>query len=250
MAAILLQMDDIAKLDLGRLRYLTNTAAALPAAHIRKLQRLFAGARIFSMYGLTECKRVSYLPPEQLEIRPDSVGIPIPNEEVWVVDDDGNKLGSDMNGELVVRGSNVMQGYWNDPEETAHRYKSDPEGNGRLLYTGDVFRMDKDGYLYFVSRKDDLLKTKGERVSPKEIEACLHDMEGVIEAAVIGLPDDLLGQAIKAFVVADATYELTEAGLMKYCQQNLEPFMLPKYIEFRDSLPKSPNGKIDKKKLK
>jgi acyl-coenzyme A synthetase/AMP-(fatty) acid ligase len=202
------------------------------------------------MYGLTECKRVSYLPPRELDRRPESVGIPIPNEEVWIVDDDGNKLGPNQKGELVVRGSNVMQGYWNDPEETARRYRKDPEGRGKLLYTGDIFRKDEDGYLYFISRKDDLLKTKGERVSPKEIEACLHDLEGIAEAAVIGVPDDILGQAIKAFIVTDRQVELTETLLMKYCQQNLEPFMVPKYIEFRDALPKSPNGKIDKKMLK
>ena len=249
MAAILLQMDGISELELGRLRYLTNTAAALPVAHIRRLQRLFSSAKIFSMYGLTECKRVSYLPPKQLEHRPDSVGIPIPNEEVWIVDSEGNKLGPHETGELVVRGSNVMQGYWNDPEETARRFKNDPCCRELLLYTGDIFRMDQDGYLYFISRKDDLLKTKGERVSPKEIEACLHNLKGVSEAAVIGVPDDILGQAIKAFIVTDNKVKITKTVVMKYCQKNLEPFMVPKFIEFRDSLPKSPNGKIDKKNL-
>ena len=250
MVAILLQMEDLSKFDCSSLRYITNTAAALPVAYIRKLQALFPHVKIYSMYGLTECKRVSYLPPEELDSRPDSVGIAMPNEEVFIVNEAGGEVGPGEVGELVIRGSNVMQGYWNAPEETARTFRPGRYRCEALLYSGDLFRKDEEGFLYFVARKDDLIKTKGERVSPKEIENALFDMGGVIEAAVIGVPDDIFGQAIKVFIVSDNESELTEKKVLKYCTNNLEPFMVPKYIEFKDFFPKSPSGKIDKKQLK
>ena len=249
MAAILLQMQDLSKFDFSSLRYITNTAAALPETYIRKLQSAFPHVTVYSMYGLTECKRVSYLPPGELNNRPTSVGIPMPNEEVFIVNEEGQEVGPDEVGELVIRGSNVMQGYWNAPEETARTFRPGRYRGETLLYSGDLFRRDKQGFLYFVARKDDLIKTKGERVSPKEIENVLCEMEGVVEAAVIGVPDEIFGQAIKAFIVKDKKSELTEEKVLRYCMKELEPFMVPKYTEFRDSLPKSPSGKIDKKNL-
>lgn len=249
MAAILLQMDNISNFDLRPLRYISNTAAALPTSHIKHLRSTFPHVKVFSMYGLTECKRVSYLPPEFIDDKPNSVGIPMPNEEVFVVNDHGEEVPSGQEGELVVRGSNVMQGYWNAPEETARRFRPGRLRGEALLYTGDIFRRDEDGFLYFVSRKDDLIKTKGERVSPKEIEDVLCYMEGVSEAAVLGVPDPVLGQAIKAIIVLQKGASLNEHQVMRYCTQNLEPFAVPKYIEFKTSLPKSVNGKIDKKQL-
>ena len=250
MAALLLQMEDLSKFDFSHLRYMSNTAAALPVAYIRKLQSLFPHVKIFSMYGLTECKRVSYLPPDQLDKRPDSVGIPIPNEEVFVVDESGNEVPPGQVGELVIRGSNVMQGYWNAPDETAKRYRPGRYRGEALLYSGDLFKRDEEGYLYFVARKDDMIKTKGERVSPKEIENALCELEGVAEAAVIGVADEIFGQAIKAFVVQKKGAGLKEKDVVGYCSKNLEPFMVPKFVEFMDSFPKSPSGKIDKKQLK
>ncbi len=250
MAALLLQMEDLSKFDFSHVRYMSNTAAALPVAYIRKLQSLFPHVKIFSMYGLTECKRVSYLPPDQLDKRPDSVGVPIPNEEVFVVDERGSEVPPGQVGELVIRGSNVMQGYWNAPEETAKRYRPGRYRGETLLYSGDLFRRDEEGFLYFVARKDDMIKTKGERVSPKEIENALCELEGVAEAAVIGVPDEIFGQAIKAFVVQRKGAGLVEKEVLAYCAKNLEPFMVPKYVEFMDSFPKSPSGKIDKKQLK
>jgi long-chain acyl-CoA synthetase len=250
MAALLLQMEDLWKFDFSALRYVTNTAAALPVAYIRKLQSRFPHVKIFSMYGLTECKRVSYLPPDQLDIRPDSVGIPIPNEEVFVVDEKGEEVPPGQVGELVIRGANVMQGYWNAPEETAKRYRPGRYRGEAFLYSGDLFKRDEEGYLYFVARKDDMIKTKGERVSPKEIENALCEMGGVAEAAVIGVADEILGQAIKAFVVRQKDGTMEEQDVVKYCSKNLEPFMVPKYVEFVESFPKSPSGKIDKKQMK
>lgn len=249
MAAILFQLKDLYKYDFSSIRYISNTAAALPVPYIRKLQSIFPQAQIFSMYGLTECKRVSYLPPEYLHSKSESVGIPMPNCQVQIVDENGQPLGPDEVGELVIKGSNVMQGYWNDPEATARTFRPGNYRNDVLLHTGDLFRKDEDGFLYYVNRKDDLIKAKGERVSPKEIENVIHDIEGVLEVAVFGVPDDIFGQAVKAFVVPDINKELTEKMILRYCQNHLEPFMVPKYIEIRSNLPKTPNGKVDKKRL-
>jgi amino acid adenylation domain-containing protein len=249
MAAVLLQMRDLNRFDFSCLRYITNTAAALPVSHIRKLQELFPDTKIYSMYGLTECKRVSYLPPDELNVRPDSVGLPMPNEEVFIVDSKGREVGPDEIGELVVRGSNVMQGYWNAPQETKLCFKPGKRPGETLLYTGDLFSRDNDGFLYFVGRTDDMIKTKGERVSPKEIENCLCELKGVSAAAVIGVPDEMFGQAIMAFVVLEKRVEMDESNVLRHCQKNLESFMVPKYIEFKKQLPKTSSGKVDKKRL-
>lgn len=250
MFAILLQMEDLKKYDLSSLRYVTNTAAALPIEHIKRIRDAFPQAKLYSMYGLTECKRVSYLPPDELDRRPGSVGRGMPNEEVWVVDENGNRVGPGVIGELVVRGSNVMRGYWGDPEITDRVLKPGPLPGEKVLYTGDFFKMDEEGFLYFVGRKDDMIKTKGERVSPKEVENALYGLEGIVEVAVIPLPDDILGQAIKAYIVRRNGYSLTEKDVLRHCKKELEEFAIPKYIEFRDSLPKISSGKIDKLTLK
>ena len=250
MFAILLQMEDFKKYDLSSLRYITNTAASLPIEHIQRLRGIFPQARLYSMYGLTECKRVSYLPPEELDRHPGSVGRGMPNEEVWVVDGNGNRVGPGIVGELVVRGSNVMRGYWGDPETTDRVLRPGPIPGEKVLYTGDLFKTDEEGFLYFIGRKDDMIKTKGERVSPKEIENALYGLEGIVEVAVIPVPDDILGQAIKAYVVQRNGYPLTEKDVLRHCKNELEEFAIPKYIEFRRSLPKNSSGKIDKLALK
>lgn len=247
-SAILLQMD-LSKYDFSHLRYVTNTGAALPTDHIGRMRQLLPHVSIYSMYGLTECKRVSYLPPDQADIRPASVGIAMPNTEVYVVDDEGRRLGPDEVGELVVRGANVMKGYWEDPERTAKRLKPAALPNEMVLYTGDLFRMDDEGYLYFVGRRDDMIKSRGEKVSPKEVENTLHNHPDIAEAAVIGVPDDVLGQAIHAHIVLKSGAQLTERALLAYCREHMEDFMVPKTVEFQSELPKSSNGKIDKKQL-
>jgi amino acid adenylation domain-containing protein len=247
MAALLLQIQDLSKYDLSSLRYITNTAAALPLAHIRRLRALLPWVKIFSMYGLTECKRVSYLPPEFLDEKPASVGIPIPNEEVFIVGEEGKEVGPHEVGELVVRGANVMQGYWNDPGETARVFRQGSRPGERLLYTGDLFRRDEEGFLYFVARKDDLIKTRGERVSPREIEDTLCNMEGIREAAAMGVPDEILGQAIRVAVVPSDGKSLTEKEVLRYCKENLEAHMVPKYVEILDSLPVTATGKPNKR---
>lgn len=247
--AVLLQMD-LTRFDLSSLRYLTNTAAALPVEHIQRLQDAFPWARLYSMYGLTECKRTLYLPPEELDRRPGSVGVAIPGTEVWIEDESGSRLGPGQAGELVVRGSHVMQGYWKNPKATAERYRPGRYPAERLLYTGDLFKMDAEGFLYFVARKDDIIKSRGEKVAPKEVEGVLYKLPGVVEAAVVGVPDELLGEAIKAFIVCGEGHQLTEKEVLRHCTQHLEDFMVPKYVEFRDSLPKTASGKIRAAALK
>lgn len=247
-SAILLQMD-LRKWDLSRLRYITNTAAMLPVEHIRKLRELFPQARIYSMYGLTECKRVSYLPPDQIDIRPSSVGKGMPNEEVYVVDDQGHRVGPGVIGELVIRGSNVMKGYWELPEETARVLRPGPHPWELVLYSGDLFRTDEEGYLYFVGRKDDIIKTRGEKVSPREIEDVLYALAGVAEAAVVGVPDDILGSAVKAVVTLRKGASLSMQEVQRHCRERLEDFMVPKLVEFREEMPKTPSGKVNKREL-
>ncbi|HEY2946046.1 MAG TPA: AMP-binding protein [Vicinamibacteria bacterium] len=248
MSAVLLQLD-LEKYDFRHLRYITNTAAALPTHHIQRLRRLFPAVKLYSMYGLTECKRVSYLPPDQLDARPGSVGRGMPNEEVYIVDENGGRVGPGTIGELVVRGSNVMKGYWELPEETDRVLKPGPLPGERVLHTGDFFKTDDEGYLYFVGRKDDIIKTRGEKVSPREVEEVLYALDGVAEAAVVGVPDPVLGHAIKAVVTLREGARLTEQDLRRHCARHLEDFARPTAVEFRDALPKTASGKVSKREL-
>jgi long-chain acyl-CoA synthetase len=244
---VLTSLSGLAERELPDLRFLTNTAAALPAATIAALRATFPHARLYSMYGLTECKRVSYLPPEQLDARPESVGIAIPGTEVWIEDDEGKPAAPGEVGELIVRGAHVMQGYWNDPEATAQRLRPGRWPWERVLATGDLFRADEDGYLYFVGRRDDIIKSRGEKVSPKEVENVLYALPGIREAAVVGTPDPILGMAIKAVVALEQGSDLTEQNIIRHCAKHLEDFMVPKIVEFRDELPKTDSGKISRR---
>jgi long-chain acyl-CoA synthetase len=249
MAALLLKMRDLRPGQFPTLRYITNTAAALPPAHIARLQELFPTTTLFSMYGLTECKRCTYLPPAELKTRPASVGIAIPGTEAYVVDDQARRLPFGSTGELVIRGPHVMKGYWENPAATQQALRPGPLPQELVLYTGDLFRTDDDGFLYFVGRKDDIIKTRGEKVSPKEVENVLYALAGVQEAAVVGVPDPVLGFAIRAVVALDGRTALTAADVIRHCARNLEDFMVPKIVEFRDRLPKSENGKIARRQV-
>lgn len=246
MFATIGEMKHLKDYDFSRIRYATNTAAALHVKHILMLKDIFPKARIYSMYGLTECKRCTYLPPKDLDRKPTSVGIAIPNTELWIVGEDGRKLGPNQVGQLVIRGATVMSGYWGKPEETAQRLRPGPLPGERVLYTGDYCRLDEEGYLYFVGRMDDIIKSRGEKVPPKEVEDVLIGISGVKEAAVIGVPDEILGEAVKAFVVPIEGAQLDERGVRKICQSKLESFMVPKHIVFVPALPKGDTGKIKK----
>jgi len=248
--ALLFKTGGLERLAFPALRYITNTAAALPVEFIKKLRGFFPETRIYSMYGLTECKRVAYLPPEDIDRKPGSVGRAMPNCEVYLTDDDGKPVSPGEIGELYVRGSNVMQGYWNLPQETARTLVPGRHPYERVLRSGDLFRMDDEGYLYFVGRQDDMIKSRGEKVSPREVENVLYQLAEVEEAAVIGVSDEVVGQAVKAFIKIASPHRLTERQVLQHCARNLESFCVPKYVEFVDELPKSANGKIDKKRMK
>jgi long-chain acyl-CoA synthetase len=250
MFALLMNLKSLDAASLPTLRLITNTAAALSEHHIQRLRALFPQAVLYSMYGLTECKRVTYLPPGQLKTRPTSVGRGMPNEEVWLIDEAGGRLPPNSTGELVIRGSHVMRGYWEKPAATAERLHTDPATGHTVLHSGDIFRTDAEGYLYFVARRDDIIKSRGEKVSPLEVENVLYGLDGVLEAAVIGVPDALLGEAVKAFVSLKAGAVLTEREVMRHCQTRLESFMVPKSVIFVGQLPKTDTGKIKKSSLR
>ncbi|WP_292276921.1 AMP-binding protein [Mesorhizobium sp.] len=244
--ASLSELKSLKDHDFSSIRYVTNTAAALSLKHINMLKEIFSDARIYSMYGLTECKRCTYLPPEDLERKPLSVGIAIPNTEMWLVDENDKRVEPGTVGQLVIRGATVMKGYWGKPEATARKLKPGPLPGEQVLYTGDYCRMDADGYLYFIGRGDEIIKSRGEKVPPKEVENVLVNIPGVKEAAVVGVPDELLGQAVKAFVVIEQGRIVGERQLQMECQKRLESFMVPKSIVIVPSLPMTDTGKLKK----
>ena len=248
--ATILQMAPLDKLDLSSLRLLTNTAAALPPAHIRRLREQFPGATIFSMYGLTECTRVSYLDPDRLDDKITSVGRAMPNTEAYVVDDEGRRVPPGVTGELVVRGASVMRGYWGKPEETARMLRDGEIAGEKVLHTGDRFTMDDEGFLYFVGRTDDVFKCKGEKVSPKEVEHVLYELDDVAEAAVVGVPDEIDGTAVKAVVALRPGATLTAEQVRRHCRSRLEGHMVPRHVDVRDALPKTETGKIRRAALR
>jgi long-chain acyl-CoA synthetase len=168
---------------------------------------------------------------------------------VYIVDEHDRRLPPGAVGELVVRGSHVTRGYWELPEETDARFRPGPVPGERVLYTGDLFRMDEEGYLYFVGRRDDIIKTRGEKVSPREVEEALYAHPAVAEAAVMGVSDPVLGEAIRAVITLRAGASLTAPEVLRHCRQRLEDFMVPKYVEFVDTLPKTSTGKIAKREL-
>lgn len=236
--------------SLSRLRYVSNTGAALMSAHIAELRRALPTVQIFSMYGLTECKRVSYLPPAEVERRPDSVGVPIPGTEVWLEGEDGSRLPPGEVGELVVRGPHVTRGYWRAPELSAVRFRPGPLPGELVLHTGDLFRRDAEGFLYFVGRTDDIIKTRGEKVSPREVEGVVCRLTGIAEAAVVGVPDELLGEAVVLAVTLREGAGITERDVRAHCATELDVFMQPAQVHIRDEFPRTENGKIDKRGLR
>ena len=248
--ATLLQMADFTVTRLPALRYVTNTAAALPPAHIRQLQVRFPKARIYSMYGLTECTRVSYLDPTRLADKTDSVGKAMPNCEAYVVDEQGVRTQPGVVGELVIRGANVMRGYWGKPAETDACLRAGQLVGEKVLYTGDLFYTDEEGFLYFVGRHDDVFKCRGEKVSPREVEATLYELDGVAEAAVVGVADAIDGFAVKAFIVPRAGALLGERDIRRHCRARLEPHLVPSHICLCTQLPKTDSGKIRKRDLR
>jgi acyl-CoA synthetase (AMP-forming)/AMP-acid ligase II len=229
---------------------ITNTAAALPAEFTSDLKKIFPNALIFKMYGLTECKRVSYLEPELVDLKPNSVGKAIPGTEVFLLSAEGNPVPPDEIGILHVRGPHVMAGYWNNEELSREMLKPGTIPGERILCAHDLFKMDSEGFLYFQGRNDDIIKTRGEKVSPIEVENVIYKLNGIKEVAVIGIPDVFLGESIVAFVTTHDQVQMNEKDIQRHSMANLEPFMVPQKIVFLPEMPKSSNGKIDKKELK
>jgi len=234
------------------LRYFANTGGRMPLATLQKLRAALPRSKPYLMYGLTEAFRSTYLPPEQVDTRPDSIGKAIPNAEVLVLRPDGSECAADEPGELVHRGPLVGLGYWNDPATTAQRFKPLPRVAGQTLdevavFSGDTVRRDKEGYLYFIGRKDEMIKTSGYRVSPSEIEEAVHATGLVVECCAYGVEDETLGQRIQLAAVAASASPLEPGELLQACRTRLPAYMLPVQIFIRSApLPRNANGKIDR----
>ncbi len=248
-ATVLLQQT-MTGVDLSALRYITNAAAALTIPKLQRLRAVFPNVRIYSMYGQTECQRVSYLPPTLLGEHPDSVGVPIPGMQATVVDEHGADVPAGVIGELAVCGPTVMAGYWNRPEETARALRPRGPDGALWLHTGDLFRRDENGLLYFVERNDSMLKCRGEKVAPHLIEEVIAQLPGVAEAAVYGVPDELVGDAIIAVVTPCPDVQLTAAQVQRHCLARLDSFMVPTRVDIRAALPTTTTGKIDRRQLR
>ncbi len=237
------------------LRYWTNSGGAMQRPTLDALRQALPNAQPYLMYGLTEAFRSTYLPPAELDRRPDSMGKAIPNAQVLVLRPDGTECDADEPGELVHRGALVSLGYWNDPAKTAERFKPcrPPGGAGVTLpewavWSGDTVRRDAEGFLYFISRADEMIKTSGYRVSPTEVEEVVYARGGVLEAAAIGAPHPSLGQAI--VVIAQGAAGATADTLLAAVKPHLPAYMLPQRIVMTaEPLPRNPNGKIDRKLL-
>lgn len=242
------------------LRYIANTGGRMPLETLTRLRGMLPATRPYLMYGLTEAFRATYLPPEEVDRRPDSIGKAIPNSEVLVLRDDGSPCAPNEPGELVQRGALVAQGYWNDSEKTAERFKPLPAGVGGresglvlpeiAVFSGDNVRMDEEGYLYFIGRRDEMMKTSGYRVSPTEVEEVLYATRMVGECAAFGVPHDTLGQAICIIVTPPEGGGLDMLALLAECRTRMPAYMVPTHVQVRPGpLPRNPNGKIDRKTL-
>lgn len=236
---------------LPHLRYITNTGGRMPQNVLANLRQMLPSTKIFLMYGLTEAFRSTYLPPEELDRRPTSMGKAIPNTEILVVNEQGQRCKPGEVGELVHRGPTVSMGYWGQPELTAKVLRPDlftsPRlGDGeRVCYSGDLVTMDEDGFLYFVGRRDNMIKSSGYRISPTEVEEVLFQSGMLREAAVIGIPDGTLGDVIKAYVAPRDGGSINPDALLAFCAERMPRYMVPKTVQVMQSLPKAPNGKVD-----
>jgi acyl-CoA ligase (AMP-forming) (exosortase A-associated) len=233
----------------ARLRRLTNSGGALTPDLVRRLRALFPQARLFAMYGLTEAFRSTFLDPALIDTHPTSMGKAIPHAEILVINDLGEVSADEEEGELVHSGPLVAQGYWQDVERTAERYKPAPAASrygGMAVWSGDRVRRDAQGLLYFVGRRDAMIKSAGNRISPQEIEEAAFATGLVAEAVALGLPDERLGQAVHLVVRALPGISHAEAELPRKLMQELPNFMQPKQIHWRGAMPIGPNGKIDR----
>jgi len=245
----------------ANLRYFANTGGRMPLETLTLLRRHLPDSRPFLMYGLTEAFRSTYLPPEEVDRRPDSIGKAIPNAEILVLREDGTPCDADEPGELVHRGGLVGLGYWNDAAKTAERYKPLPAGGpwreGGLqlpefaVFSGDTVRRDAEGFLYFIGRRDEMIKTSGYRVSPAEVEEILYATRQVGECVAFGVEHAVLGQAIQVIATAPSGQDSVDLpALQAQCKARMPAYMVPAGFDIRTGpLPRNPNGKIDRKLL-
>ena len=239
------------KQPLPDLRYITNTGGAMPQAVLAVLRQALPTTKIFLMYGLTEAFRSTYLPPEELDRRPTSMGKAIPDTEILLIDEQGQLCKPGEVGELVHRGPTVSLGYWARPEETARVLRANPllppeMGDcEKVCYSGDLVKMDEDGFLYYVGRRDTMIKSSGFRISPTEVEEVLFSSGKLRGAAVIGIPDEVLGQSIKAFVVPRDGQIPDPGELIAHCATRMPRYMVPQTVEVVSELPKTTSGKVD-----
>jgi acyl-CoA ligase (AMP-forming) (exosortase A-associated) len=239
------------KQSLPHLRYITNTGGAMPQAVLAVLRKALPTTKIYLMYGLTEAFRSTYLPPSELDRRPTSMGKAIPDTEILIINEEGKLCKPGEVGELVHRGPTVSLGYWARPEDTSRVLRPNPllpPEMGRceqVCYSGDLVKMDDDGFIYYVGRRDTMIKSSGFRISPTEVEEMLFSNGKLRQAAVIGIPDEVLGQTIKAFVVPRNGEGIDASRLLAYCAEKMPRYMVPKTIEVLDELPKTTSGKVD-----
>jgi acyl-CoA ligase (AMP-forming) (exosortase A-associated) len=239
------------KQKLPDLRYITNTGGAMPQTVLATLRHALPTTKIFLMYGLTEAFRSTYLPPEELDRHPTSMGRAIPDTEILLINEQGQLCGPGEVGELVHRGPTVSMGYWGRPEDTNRVLRPNPLLSAELgdceqvCYSGDLVKMDADGFLYYVGRRDAMIKSSGFRISPTEVEEALFSSGKLLAAAVIGIPEEELGQTIKAFVVPKDGKLIDTQALLAQCAEKLPRYMVPRAVEVLDELPKTTSGKVD-----
>jgi acyl-CoA ligase (AMP-forming) (exosortase A-associated) len=238
----------------ARVRYFANTGGHMPATLLASLRALFGNAKPFLMYGLTEAFRSTYLDPAEVDRRPNSIGKAVPNAQILVLRPDGTECAPQEHGELVHRGAFVTRGYWKDRTRTEEKFRRlpaalmGPLGEEIAVWSGDIVKRDADGFLYFIGRKDDLIKVSGYRISPTEVEEVVLATKLAREAAVIGIPHPTLGAEIVAFVVP-ASGDVDEAQVVKACKPRLPTYMVPARVVLMDALPRNGNGKFDRKQL-
>jgi long-chain acyl-CoA synthetase len=239
--ALLLSRTNLAEYDLSHLRYLTQAGGPMPPATTQRLLQALPHVKLFVMYGQTEATaRLSYLPPDKLLEKMGSIGMAIPGVTLEVHDEQGHQCPPGVSGEICARGDNIMLGYWDAPQTTAKILRDD------WLHTGDLAHKDEDGYIFIDGRSSDMIKSGANRISPKEIEEVIAELEGVEEVGVTGIPDEILGQIIKAVIVVKPNHHLDEMSVRNHCRKNLAVYKTPKIVEFATTLPKTASGKLQR----